>query len=235
MKLTHVLALTIVAATACGDDVDPMTSDGGSGTESGSTTNSTDAATTNDTDGATSVATEAEGSTTVDEGSTTLDESSTAAEESSTGVALLECGWREGSINVALPDGDTFPFAIATCSESGVSLRVLTAGGASCDDPNATPGCDDAYRAIRLTLAPEQLQAGTYDLADVPTSVDLQSGGGAKVECGFIGGGADSGELIISAVSESGVSGYVSAEVILGPDDSEFVSGRFAAPLCPES
>ncbi len=234
MKLSYVLALTMVATTACGDDENPMTSNGEGGAESGSTTNATnatDAATTDDTDGATSVATEADGSSTAAEGS-----SSTVADESSTGATELECGWRVGAINVAVPNDDgSFPVAFATCSDSGASIRVLSEGNASCEDPNSTPGCDDSYRAIRLTLAPEQLQAGTYDLADVSTSVDLQSGGGPKVDCGFVGGGASGGELIISSVSESGIEGYVSAEVVIDVDFSEFVSGTFTAPLCPAS
>lgn len=234
MKLRYVLALTMVTAPACGDDDDPMTSNGGGGTESSSTTDSTDASTTDstdDTDGQTSVATEAEGSTAME-----MEGSSTVADETSTGVIELECGWREGSINVAVPNEDgTFPVAIATCSKSGAGLRVFTEGNASCEDPNSTPGCDDAYRAVRLTLAPEQLQAGTYDLADVSNTVDLQGGGGEEVECGYIGASASSGELIISAVSESGISGYVSAEVFIDVNFSEFVSGRFAAPLCPAS
>ncbi len=177
--------------------------------------------------GTTSVDTEGAGSTADTEGSTTMDESSTGGLE-------VACGWRVSSSDAELPGGvGTFPVALATCSEeSGVRLKFLSDGGASCEDPNATPGCDDAYEGITLTLAPEQLEAGTYDVAELVSWVDLQGGGGGKVDCNYIGTGADGGELIISSVTETEITGYVSAAVNLGPGDSDFVSGRFTASLC---
>lgn len=226
LRLPILTALTAcLALVGCGPDTEEVTA---TASESASTTG------TDDTGGATGGSTEPEGSTTLDGGSTTVDDSATTIDEGSTGAVELECGWRVTSIDVDLPSRDgTFPVAVATCSESGVRLTVLTAGSASCEAPSSTPGCDDAYRAVTLRFAPEQLEAGIYDISDVSHTVDLQGGGGAKVECNFISGGAESGEVIISSVTESGISGYVTAVVSKGPGSSVDVSGRFETPLCP--
>ncbi|MGH1348692.1 MAG: hypothetical protein ACRBN8_44535 [Nannocystales bacterium] len=235
---TVILCLGLPGCDAGSEEVTATVTE--SATESVGTTSvdTEGAGSTADTEGSTTVdegsTTVDEGSTTVDEGSTTVDEGSTTMDESSTGGLEVACGWRVSSSDAELPGGvGTFPVALATCSEeSGVRLKFLSDGGASCEDPNATPGCDDAYEGITLTLAPEQLEAGTYDVAELVSWVDLQGGGGGKVDCNYIGTGADGGELIISSVTETEITGYVSAAVNLGPGDSDFVSGRFTASLC---
>ena len=145
---------------------------------------------------------------------------------------VFACGWVAG-VGDPAPEAGLFGSALLTCSDDGTaSLRIINEGTPTCEDPNNTPGCNDAYRMIRISLPPEIREVGTYDLAELSNTVDLQGGGGAEVECGFIGTYAEEGVLIITEIGPDRVLGYVDALASNYPD-GERLEGRFAATLCP--